>query len=181
GLDTNWRDHLEKTGVKIGSRSPLMLPKDGSFGYAQAQPNMLAKEAMDSKRDYMVQLGARLIEQNATAKTATQASGEQSASTSVLGICVSNVSEAYTLALGWCAKYLGIKDESTSYTINQEFIAKVAESGMVTAIVNAWQSGALRDTDMIRALQKLDLINPADSPDDVIDALRNQAPSLTGG
>ncbi len=129
----------------------------------------------------MVQLGARLIEQNATAKTATQASGEQTSSTSVLGICVSNVSEAYTLALGWCAKYLGIKDESTSYTINQEFIAKVAESGMVTAIVNAWQSGALRDTDMIRALQKLDLINPADSPDDVIDALRNQAPSLTGG
>ncbi len=149
--------------------------------YAQAQPNMLAKEAMDSKRDYMVQLGARLIEQNATAKTATQASGEQSASTSVLGICVSNVSEAYTLALGWCAKYLGIKGDEPAYTINQEFIAKVAESGMVTAIVNAWQSGALRDSDMIRALQKLDLIDPADSPDDVIDALRNQAPTLTGG
>ncbi|MEP8910984.1 terminase family protein [Enterobacter mori] len=119
--------------------------------------------------------------QNATAKTATQASGEQTSSTSVLGICVSNVSEAYTLALGWCAKYLGIKGESTSYTINQEFIAKVAESGMVTAIVNAWQSGALRDSDMIRALQKLDLIDPADSPDEVIDALRNQAPTLTGG
>lgn len=181
GLDTGWRDHLEKKGVKIGSRSPLLLPKEGSFGYAQAQPNMLAKEAMDSKRDYMVQLGARLIEQNATAKTATQASGEQTSSTSVLGICVSNVSEAYTLALGWCAKYLGIKGESTSYTINQEFIAKVAESGMVTAIVNAWQSGALRDSDMIRALQKLDLIDPADSPDEVIDALRNQAPTLTGG
>ncbi|WP_320750898.1 DUF4055 domain-containing protein [Enterobacter roggenkampii] len=181
GLDTGWRDHLEKKGVKIGSRSPLLLPKEGSFGYAQAQPNMLAKEAMDSKRDYMVQLGARLIEQNATAKTATQASGEQTSSTSVLGICVSNVSEAYTLALGWCAKYLGIKRESTSYTINQEFIAKVAESGMVTAIVNAWQSGALRDSDMIRALQKLDLIDPADSPDEVIDVLRNQAPTLTGG
>ncbi|MEG5640627.1 DUF1983 domain-containing protein [Enterobacter hormaechei] len=76
GLDTGWRDHLEKKGVKIGSRSPLLLPKEGSFGYAQAQPNMLAKEAMDSKRDYMVQLGARLIEQNATVKTATQASGD---------------------------------------------------------------------------------------------------------
>lgn len=150
-------------------------------GSAQAQPNMLAKEAMDSKRDYMVQLGARLIEQNATAKTATQASGEQTSSTSVLGICVSNVSEAYTLALGWCAKYLGINGDEPAYIINQEFIAKVAESGMVTAIVNAWQSGALRDTDMIRALQKLDLINPSDSPDDVIDALRNQPPTLTGG
>ena len=181
GLDTSWRDHLEKKGVKIGSRSPLLLPKEGSFGYAQAQPNMLAKEAMDSKRDYMVQLGARLIEQNSTAKTATQANGEQTSSTSVLGICISNVSEAYSLALGWCARYLGIADEDTGYDINQDFIAKVAESGMVTAIVSAWQSGALRDTDMIRALQKLDLIDPADSPDDVIDALRNQAPTLTGG
>ncbi|MEG6183065.1 terminase small subunit [Enterobacter sichuanensis] len=111
----------------------------------------------------------------------TQASGEQKSSTSVLGICVSNVSEAYTLALGWCAKYLGIKGDSTSYTINQEFIAKIAESGMVTAIVNAWQSGALRDSDMIRALQKLDLIDPGDSPDEVIDTLRNQAPTMTGG
>ncbi|WP_353614082.1 DUF4055 domain-containing protein [Mangrovibacter phragmitis] len=181
GLDTNWRDHLEKNGVKIGSRSPLLLPKDGSFGYAQAQPNMLAKEAMDSKRDYMVQLGARLIEQNSAAKTATQSSGEQTASTSVLGICVANVSEAYSLALGWCAKYLGLVSEDCSYTVNQEFIAKVAESGMVTAIVSAWQSGALRDTDMVRAMQKLDLIDPADNPADVSDALRNQAPSLMGG
>ncbi|WP_265088182.1 DUF4055 domain-containing protein [Klebsiella pneumoniae] len=96
-----------------------------------------AKEAMDSKRDYSVQLGARLIEQNGAVKTATQSSGEQTASTSVLGICVSNVSEAYTLALGWCARYLGIKGEEYRYSINQEFIAKVAESGMVTAIVNA--------------------------------------------
>lgn len=180
GLDTNWRDHLEKKGVKIGSRSPLLLPKEGSFGYARAQPNMLAKEAMDSKRDYMVQLGARLIEQNATAKTATRASGEQTSSTSVLGICVSNVSEAYTLALGWCAKYLGIKGETTSYTINQEFIAKVAESGMVTAIVNAGSRCAARRRYGSRTA-KLDLIDPADSPDEVIDALRNQAPTLTGG
>ena len=124
GLDTNWRDHLEKNGVKIGSRSPLLLPR-GLVWLCPAQPNMLAKEAMDSKRDYMVQLGARLIEQNTTAKTATQASGEQTSSTSVLGICVSNVSEAYTLALGWCAKYLGIKGETTSYTINQNSLRRL--------------------------------------------------------
>lgn len=181
GLDEGWRDHLEKKGVKIGSRSPLLLPREGNFGYAQAQPNMLAKEAMDSKRDYMVQLGARLIEQNAAVKTATQSSSEQTSSTSVLGICVSNVSEAYSLAIGWCAKYLGVGEQQAAYAINQEFIAKVAESGMVTAIVNAWQSGAIRDTDMIRALQKLDLINPADSPDDIIDELHNPTPTLIGG
>lgn len=181
GLGVEWRDWLQKQGIKVGSRSPLMLPKDGSFAYEQAQPNTLAKEAMDSKRDYMVQLGARLIEQNSAAKTATQANGEQTSSTSVLGICVSNVSEAYSKALGWCARYLGMKGEATGYIVNQEFIAKVAESGMVTAIVNAWQSGAIRDTDMVRALQKLDLIDPADDPETVIDDMRNGAPNLIGG
>jgi cobalamin-dependent methionine synthase I len=73
------------------------------------------------------------------------------------------------------------KGEEYRYSINQEFIAKVAESGMVTAIVNAWQSGAIRDTDMVRALQRLDLIDPADDPETVIDAIRNGAPNLIGG
>ncbi|HEF0021993.1 TPA: DUF4055 domain-containing protein [Citrobacter amalonaticus] len=178
GLDKDWRDHLEKKGVKVGSRNPLLLPKDGTYGYAQAQPNMLAKEAMDSKRDYMVQLGARLIEQNSATKTATQASGEQSAATSILSICVSNVSEAFSKALAWCAKYLGVTDVKADFTINQEFIARVADSGMVAVLVSAWQSGAIRDSDLVRVLQKLDIIDPADSVDEVIDALRNANPTL---
>ena len=142
---------------------------------------MLAKEAMDSKRDYMVALGARLIEQNSMAKTATQSSGEQTASTSVLGICVSNVSEAYSRALAWCARYMGLKGEEPLFTINQEFIARVADSGMVSAIVNAWQSGAMRDADMVRMMQKLDLIDPAADPAQVIDELKNQDPMMIGG
>lgn len=181
GLDTTWRDWLQKQGIRVGSRTPFLLKENASFTYAQAQPNTLAKEAMDSKRDYLVQLGARLIEQNSAAKTATQANGEQTSSTSVLGICVSNVSEAYSLVLKWCARYLGVKDDTPAYAINQEFIAKVAESGMVTAIVSAWQTGAIRDEDMVRAMQKIDLIDPADSPDDVMDALRNRKVTLTGG
>ncbi|EKY3200679.1 DUF4055 domain-containing protein [Cronobacter turicensis] len=180
GLDTLWRDNLEKQKVKVGSRSPLLLPKEGSFGYAQAQPNMLAKEAMDSKRDYMIALGARLIEQNGSTKTATQASGEQSASTSVLGICVSNVSEAYSRVANWCSRYMGQK-QNAKYAVNQEFIARVADSGMISAIVSAWQTGALRDTDMVRVLQRLDIIDPADNPNDVIDALHNREPVMLGG
>lgn len=180
GLDTEWRDHLEKSGVKVGSRNPLMLPKDGAFAYAQAQPNMLAKEAMDSKRDYMVALGARLIEQNSAVKTATQAGSEQTTATSLLSICVANVSEAYTRALNWCARYTGDVSGTSSYILSQEFIARVADSGMVTALVAAWQSGAMRDADLVRTFQKLDIIDPADDPDDVIQALKDKSPTFTG-
>ncbi|AJI99035.1 hypothetical protein M481_2632 [Yersinia pestis 1522] len=136
---------------------------------------------MDSKRDYMISLGARLVEQNSAVKTATQATGDQAASTSVLGICCANVSEAYTQALLWCAKYMGDKDAEVAYSISQEFIQRVADSGMLAAIVAAWQSGAIRDADMIRAMQKLDIIDPESNPNDVLDELKNQSPSLTGG
>ncbi|MWN91274.1 DUF4055 domain-containing protein [Gilliamella sp. Pra-s65] len=180
GLDTEWRDFLEKNGVKIGSRTPLLLPQGGNFVYAQAQPNTLAKEGMDDKRNYMVALGARLIEQNSSAKTATQANGDQTASTSVLGICCSNVSEAYTIALKWCAHYLGIVVDDIVCSINQEFISKIADAGMITAIVSSWQSGAIRDEDMIRAMQKLDIIDPSADPETVKQELKDAAPQLLG-
>lgn len=180
GLDTEWRDHLEKAGIAFGSRSPLLLPKDGQAGFNQAEPNMLAKEGMDTKRDYMISLGARLVEQNSAVKTATQAAGDQTSSTSVLGICCSNVSEAYTQALIWCAKYMGIPNSDVGYQISQEFIQRVADSGMLTAIVAAWQGGAIRDSDMVRALQKLDLIDPESNPNDVLDELKNKGPNLIG-
>ena len=179
GLDQEWRDHLEKTGVALGSRSPLLLPQNGAAGFIQAEPNSLAKEAMDSKKEYMIALGARLIEANGAVKTATQSNGEQAASTSVLGICCSNVSEAYTQALQWAAEYMGIQSSTTGYRITQEFIQRVADSGMLTAIVSAWQSGAMRDSDMIRMMQKLDMINPEADPEEVLDELKNKAPNFT--
>lgn len=180
GLTEEWRDWLQENGIALGSRSPILLPKEGSSGFNQAQPNMIAKEGMDSKRDYMVSLGARLVEQNSAVKTATQANGDQAASTSVLGICCANVSEAYTQALNWCGKYLGVNDAKASYSISQEFIQKIADSGMLTAIVAAWQSGAIRDGDMIRAMQKLDIIDPESNPNEILDELKNQGPNLTG-
>lgn len=176
GLDQEWRDFLERYGVKLGSRAPLLLPQGGSFTYAQAQPNTLAKEGMDSKKNYMVALGARLIEQNSSVKTATQASGDITASTSVLGICCSNVSEAYAIALKWCAQYIGLKDDDVSYAINQEFIANVAEPNMITSIVSAWQSGAIRQEDMIRSMQKIDLIDPSIEIDVVSQELQDSSP-----
>lgn len=178
GLDTEWRDHLQQQGLVLGSRSPILLPVNGTYGYAQAQPNMLAKEGMDSKRDYMVALGARLIEPNRAIKTATQAEGEQIAATSVLGICCANISQAYTQTMKWCAYYLGVKDAEVGYQISQEFISKVMDAGLMSSMVAAWQSGAMRDSDLVRLLQKFDVIDPSDDPFDVIDELHNRPPLM---
>ncbi|MTC51096.1 DUF4055 domain-containing protein [Providencia alcalifaciens] len=181
GLDIEWRDHLEKTGIMVGSRSPLMLPKEGFFGYEQAQPNMLAKEAMDSKRDYMIALGAQLVSADSKVKTVIQSVGEQNAQTSILSICCSNVSDAFSKALTWCAEYLGLDTKDTSFEINKDLVNHIADSAMIREIVAAWQSSAIRKSDLVRNLQKYDVINPADDVDMVVDELNNQAPSMAGG
>ncbi|MBS0924935.1 DUF4055 domain-containing protein [Providencia sp. JGM181] len=181
GLDIEWRDHLEKTGIMVGSRSPLMLPVKGFFGYEQAQPNMLAKEAMDSKRDYMVALGAQLVSADSKVKTVIQSVGEQSAQTSILSICCSNVSDAFSKALMWCAEYLGLDTKDTSFEINKDLVNHIADSAMIREIVAAWQSGATRKSDLVRSLQKYDVIDPADDIDMVVDELNNQEPTMVGG
>ncbi|ETT08927.1 DUF4055 domain-containing protein [Providencia alcalifaciens] len=180
GLDIEWRDHLEKTGIMVGSRSPLMLPVKGFFGYEQAQPNMLAKEAMDSKRDYMVALGAQLVSADSKVKTVIQSVGEQNAQTSILSICCSNVSDAFSKALTWCAEYLGLDTKDTSFEINKDLVNHIADSAMIREIVAAWQSSAIRKSDLVRNLQKYDVINPADDVDVVVDELNNQEPTMVG-
>lgn len=180
GLDIEWRDHLEKTGIMVGSRSPLMLPEKGFFGYEQAQPNMLAKEAMDSKRDYMVALGAQLVSADSKVKTVIQSVGEQSAQTSILSICCSNVSDAFSKALTWCAEYLGLDTKDTSFEINKDLVNHIADSAMIREIVAAWQSSAIRKSDLVRSLQKYDVIDPADDIEVVVDELNTQQPTMVG-
>lgn len=105
GLDEQWRDWMEKNGVYVGSRAPMMLPAGGQFGYAQPLPNTLVKEALNDKNQMMIELGARLVVASLATKTATESRGDQSAATSVLAGCVANVSEAYTRAIMWCCTY----------------------------------------------------------------------------
>ncbi|MFS1539243.1 MAG: DUF4055 domain-containing protein [Candidatus Phlomobacter fragariae] len=180
GLSDEWRDWLEKKGILVGSRSPILLPENSAYGYVQAQPNMLAKEAMDSKRDYMVALGAQLVSADSKVKTVIQSVGEINAQTSVLSICCSNVSEALTKGLKWCAEYLGLKPDNCSFEINRDLVNHIADSTMIREIVAAWQSGAIRQSDLVRSLQKFDIINPSDEVDEVVDVLNNQQPIMTG-
>ena len=172
GLSESWRDHLEKQGTMyIGSRSPMLLPEKGAFGFAQALPNMLAKEAMDHKEHQMVALGARLIDKTAAVKTATQSEGERESSTSILALCVSNVSEAYQSAIRWCARYLDIvlPEDEDLFEINQDFTSVSSDPLTITALVGAWQAGLMAKADVRSYFRRQGTIEP-ERTDEMIDA-----------
>lgn len=119
-LSEHWRDHLEENGIKIGSRDILLLPEGSSFQFVQAQPNSIAKEAMDAKMIHMQASGAKVLDRTIANKTATQVDEEKSTKNSVLSLCVSNLNEATEQCLKWCADFHGSGYEA-KFTIKQDF------------------------------------------------------------
>ncbi len=170
GLTEEWRDHLEKGGkTYTGSRAAMLLPVGGAYGFAQALPNSMAKEAMDQKEAQMIALGARLIEANQANRSATESDNDKEASTSVLSMCAANVSEAYSTAIAYCARYLDIADAEVVYAINQDFARMNADAQVITALVGAWQSGAFARVDLRAFLRRLGVV-AVDRDDEAIDA-----------
>lgn len=162
GLDESWRDSILEKGLYVGSRSPIPLPVGGAMGYAQPNPNTLAKEAMDGKEELMVALGARVIERvGMTSKTATQAAGDIATGTSVLGLCCANVSEAMTRAIAWCGLFHKAKIlSSAKFRLTQDFTELTMDAGKVDSLVRAWQAGAFGGTDLRNYLRRMNVIAP---------------------
>lgn len=177
GLSEEWRNHLEESGIYIGSRTPILLPDGGAFGFAQAQPNTLVKEAMDQKERQMVALGARLVERGQAVKTATEAQTENEAQHSVLSLVANNVSEAYRLALPWVATFMNAPEEA-DYTLNQDFIEQKLDAHMLTALVGAWQSGRLPSSDFWAQLRKFGIIDAEKTDEDIKDELEGENSGL---
>lgn len=179
GLTEEWRDHLEKGGkTYTGSRAAMLLPEGGAYGFAQAEPNSMVKEAMDQKEQQMLALGARLVEANQANRTATQSDNDKEASTSVLSMCAANVSEAYTTAIGYCARYMDIADAEAVYSINQDFARMSSDPQVITALVAAWQSGAFAKTDLRAFLRRLGVVAVDREDEDIEADLEMEGPAL---
>jgi hypothetical protein len=177
GLDDHWVKMLEDKGIYFGSRAILPLPQGGSAGILQAQPNGLAKEAMDAKERQMVALGARLIEKGSATKTATEAASDNAAEHSVLSLVASNVSEAYTKALQCAAEFMGATGECV-YALNQDFIEARLDPQTLAELVKSWQAGAITDADLWAQLRRYGLIDAEKTDDEIREELASSTSGL---
>ena len=178
GVSAQRMDALEKLGIRIGAGAMIMLEENGKFGFAQAEPNNLAGEAMDKKYAIMQALGAKLAEGKDTKqKTATQSNHESGVQNSTASMCIANLNEAMQDAILFCYEYLGIeynaKDGDYLFRANQDFTSPVADSGLMTAI-GAWVQGGLAPkTAAYDYMRRYSLIDPElkdDEIDDMIDS-----------
>lgn len=194
GLTEQWRNWLQNpkdaqgnpTGqvLYVGSRAPMLLPAGATFGYAQAEPNSLAYEAMEHKEKQMIAIGARMIEANkAGSRTATEDDNDKEATTSVLSMCISNVNEAYQKAIGFCIRFMDgstgdtHKDTQDMFKIQQDFSRLVANPQIVAAMVQAWQTGLVAKQDVRDYLRKLGMVATERSNADIETSIETEGPS----
>jgi len=143
GLSVSWAEQFQKDGIGFGARSGVMLPVGGSAQILQAQPNTMPENGMTRKERQMIELGARLIQSGGGAETAEAARIKHSADASVLNIIVSNINQAYRDAIQAAQQFMAGTEEDFIFALNNNFFDHKLTAPEITALVSAWQSGAI--------------------------------------
>lgn len=182
GVDHQRLELLEKQGIRIGTGALIMLGDNGKFGFAQAEPNGLAGEAMDKKYAIMQALGAKLVEPNtSSAITATQSNHEAGVQNSTASMAVSCLNEAIHDAILLCYEYLGItytaKDGEYLFKAKQDFVSATADSATMTAIGGWTSSGLAPKSVAYNYMRKYNLIDPELKDDEIDDLIDSELPS----
>lgn len=143
GLTEDWVKTAWDSELRLGCREFIPLPEGGQMGLLQPEPNTMAKEAMEMKRDQMVALGAKLAENATVASTATQENRESVIENSVLSTCAKNVSAAYLAALVDAAIYSNIPADGIVFEINTDFEITRMSAQDRQQLLSEWQSGGI--------------------------------------
>lgn len=153
GLTQEWVDNVLKGTIMIGSRACIPLPNGGQAGLLQALPNTMPFEAMKHKETQMVALGAKLVQDKEVQRTATEASMDQAAETSVLVSCATNVFKGYEMALKYAAQLTGGEETGIAFELSEPLSRNPITPEVAQAIMALWQ-GTLVDFEEARDLLK---------------------------
>lgn len=182
GVSEQRKDALEKQGIRIGSGSMIMLEENGKFGFAQAEPNNLAGEAMDKKYAIMQALGAKLAQDSdSKVRTATQSNHEAGVQNSTASMAVSCLNEALSDAILLCYEYLGItyvdNDGEYLFKAKQDFVSATADNNIMTAIGNWTTSGLAPKSVAYNYMRRYNLIDPELKDDEIDELIDSELPS----
>ncbi len=132
----------------FGCRAGVFLGANGDLKLVQAQPNTIAKEAMDSKENQLKMIGAKMIETDNTAETATAARITNGAENSVLGKIVLNTSDAIVTAIGWLGLFQGVLTKDVIFELNTRFYDPGVDPQAIMASIALYDRGIIAKADV---------------------------------
>ena len=177
GATQQYFDLMDKQQFYIGSRQLMPVPEGGTFGFANPGANPTVRQAMIDKVELMVSLGASFIDKSNAPRTAAEANSNDRTETSELALIASNVTDAYSMALDWAARFQG--SDSGQFELNSDFSAIMATPQMFTAWVKALIDGAVPFSEYAGWLQRNGLVDPEKTVEQLRDELETD--QLAGG
>jgi hypothetical protein len=148
----------------IGGQAAITSPDPnakGMFIEYSGQGLGAIKEALAGLEQRMAILGARMIaDETRQAETLGATQIKRAGENSVLSAIVLAVSSVIEKALGVMAQWAGASGPVV-YQINREFAAVAMDAQQLTALVGAWQNGALSDAELYDLFQRGDVIDGA--------------------
>lgn len=182
--------HVQSEGEKlyIGSTAAWVFPDSSAKAYFlefTGQGLEALERNLQAKQDQMAVIGARLLANEKKAvETATTASIRQSGENSGLSTIREVVSGGLTLALQTYSEWLTGSDEKVSIELNKDFTGIPLTAPEITALVSAWQSGAISHETLFENFKSGELYDDDDVFEDEqekIDANPPSNPNTTSG
>lgn len=157
--DDAYRKYIDKKenagdAVEVGGDSAIIMSTGGSASYVERSQNTLSSGIMDKDELRMVALGAQLITASGQAETAEAVRIKHGSDISVLESISINVADAYRTMFIFCHKMMGVDYDDLPTSLNREFFDSKLTAQEVTAVVGAWQAGAISEMEKSRILQK---------------------------
>ncbi|WP_323842608.1 MULTISPECIES: DUF4055 domain-containing protein [unclassified Moraxella] len=176
----DYYNRVDENGVKVnplrlGSETVIMLGENGSFGFAQAQPNTMATEGIAEKREIIAELGYQLGQSGTGIKTATQAENEQTAQHSQASLCVANINEGMFNVLIWCSRYANVTTEP-KFSIRQQFSPVTVDVNVLNTLSGLIDSGKLPKSVIWAKAKEYNLLNAELSDDDIAGMIESDLP-----
>ena len=153
GLSQAWVDQNLTGKLRLGSRNAIPLPSGGDLKIVQADPNNLSKEGMDQKERQMVALGAKLVENKQVQRTATEASQDETAESSILQTAADNTSVAYAQAFATAGRFYA-EESAIDFKINTAFEIATLDYNARAETIKEWQMGAISFPEMRQVLRR---------------------------
>jgi hypothetical protein len=150
---------MNPNGIKLGSRAGHVLGETGSANLVQAEANNIVREAMNSKLNEMVAIGARIVTDRGQNETAEGARIRFASENSVLGDVVNNLSEALFTCILWVGEFMGF-DGDTEFYLNTEFYDKSVDPQLIMSMVTLLDREIIGEADIFDRLKSAGLIEP---------------------
>ena len=169
-LPTAWVSGFDKSStLRIGSSTAWVTETPGATaGFLEYTGQGLTtfERAMDRDEGLMAVLGARLLEsQKKVGETAQAIELRQSGENSILGNIANSVSASLTQMLRWAywwnsteASPDDVTNEQIIMELNTDFSTKGMSAQELTAVVSAWQNGALSRDSMLQLFRRGEIL-----------------------